>query len=185
MSATAIGADSLRKAFGRITALDGLSLQVPAGSVLGLLGPNGSGKTTTVSILSTALRPDAGHATVLGLDVARDPGASAQFLAGILGLQAGPPAAHFTPVTLANHVTLDYDRHDEVAEHRYAFLLDRAEFEAAAGRIQDAGITYYADPACRQPGQACGSERGIRGRYFRDPDGHLMEIMTRVQGVSA
>ncbi len=41
-------------------ALDGLSLAVPAGSVLGLLGPNGSGKTITVSILATSLRPDAG-----------------------------------------------------------------------------------------------------------------------------
>jgi ABC-2 type transport system ATP-binding protein len=69
MSATAVEAEGLRKAFGRITALDGLSFQVPTGSVLGLLGPNGSGKTTTISILSTALRPDAGHATVCGLDV--------------------------------------------------------------------------------------------------------------------
>ena len=42
---------------------------MPAGSVLGLLGPNGSGKTTAVSILSTSLRPDAGRATVGGLDV--------------------------------------------------------------------------------------------------------------------
>ena len=44
-------------------ALDGLSLAVPAGSVLGLLGPNGSGKTTTVSILATSLRPDADEPT--------------------------------------------------------------------------------------------------------------------------
>src|SRR6202044_1353159 len=58
----------LRKAFGEVQALDGLSLAVTAGSVLGLLGPNGSGKTTTVSILSTALRPDGGRAVVPGLD---------------------------------------------------------------------------------------------------------------------
>jgi len=64
MNRPAIEADDLSKAFGQVTALDGLSFQVPAGSVLGLLGPNGSGKTTTVSILSTALRPDAGRATV-------------------------------------------------------------------------------------------------------------------------
>jgi ABC-type multidrug transport system ATPase subunit len=56
----------LRKAFGEVQALDGLSLAVPAGSVLGLLGPNGSGKTTTVSILATSLRPDAGRAAVGG-----------------------------------------------------------------------------------------------------------------------
>jgi ABC-2 type transport system ATP-binding protein len=69
MSEPAVEARGLRKAFGEVQALDGLSLAVPAGSVLGLLGPNGSGKTTTVSILATSLRPDAGRATVGGLDV--------------------------------------------------------------------------------------------------------------------
>ena len=54
---------------------------------------------------------------------ARDPEASAQFLADILGLQVGAPVAHFTPVTLANHVTLDYDRADQVAGHHYTFQL--------------------------------------------------------------
>jgi ABC-2 type transport system ATP-binding protein len=72
MSKPVIEADGLRKAFGEVTALDGLSFGVPAGSVLGLLGPNGSGKTTAVSILSTSLRPDAGRATVCGLDVVTD-----------------------------------------------------------------------------------------------------------------
>jgi ABC-2 type transport system ATP-binding protein len=72
MSDTAVEVDGLRKAFGTVLALDGLSFLVPAGSVLGLLGPNGSGKTTTVSILSTALRPDAGRATIGGLDVVAD-----------------------------------------------------------------------------------------------------------------
>jgi daunorubicin resistance ABC transporter ATP-binding subunit len=64
-----IEVENLSKSFGQVTALDGLSFQVPAGSVLGLLGPNGSGKTTTVSILSTYLRPDGGRAQVGGLDV--------------------------------------------------------------------------------------------------------------------
>jgi ABC-2 type transport system ATP-binding protein len=72
MSKPTVEACGLRKAFGKVQALDGLSLAVPAGSVLGLLGPNGSGKTTTVSILATALRPDAGRATVAGLDVVTD-----------------------------------------------------------------------------------------------------------------
>jgi ABC-2 type transport system ATP-binding protein len=69
MSEPTVEAHDLRKAFGEVQALDGLSLAVPAGSVLGLLGPNGSGKTTTISILSTSLRPDGGRATVDGLDV--------------------------------------------------------------------------------------------------------------------
>jgi ABC-2 type transport system ATP-binding protein len=75
LSDAAVEVDGLRKAFGTVLALDGLSFRVPAGSVLGLLGllgPNGSGKTTTVSILSTALRPDAGRATIGGLDVVAD-----------------------------------------------------------------------------------------------------------------
>ena len=72
MSEAAVQADGLRKSFGDVLALDGLSFAAEAGSVLGLLGPNGSGETTTVSILSTSLRPDAGRATVRGLDVVAD-----------------------------------------------------------------------------------------------------------------
>jgi len=72
MSKFAIEAEGLRKAYGPVTALNGLTLEVPTGSVVGLLGPNGSGKTTTVSILSTALRPDRGRAVVQGLDVVAD-----------------------------------------------------------------------------------------------------------------
>jgi catechol 2,3-dioxygenase-like lactoylglutathione lyase family enzyme len=110
---------------------------------------------------------------------ARDPQASAQFLAGILGLRVDPPVAHFTPVTLANRVTLDFDHADHVTEHHYAFQLSEAEFDAAFGRITDRGITYYADPACRQPGRAY-TGNGHRGTYFRDPDGHLLEILTSI-----
>jgi ABC-2 type transport system ATP-binding protein len=52
-----------------IRALDGLSIQVSAGSVFGLLGPNGAGKSTTVKILTTLSRPDSGRASVAGIDV--------------------------------------------------------------------------------------------------------------------
>ena len=89
MSKPAVEAHSLRKTFGEVQALNGLSLAVPAGSVLGLL---------------------------------------------------------------------------------------------AFGRIRDRGITYYADPACRQPGQVYASKNGRRGTYFRDPNGHLMEILTPISG---
>ena len=108
---------------------------------------------------------------------AHDPEASAQFLAGILGLPVDPPVAHFTPVTLANGVTLDYDRADAFESHHYAFLVSEDDFDAAFARIQQQGVTHYADPACRQAGQIYQS-RGRRGTYFRDPDGHLMEILT-------
>jgi catechol 2,3-dioxygenase-like lactoylglutathione lyase family enzyme len=112
---------------------------------------------------------------------ARDPQASAQFLAAVLGLPVDPPLAHFTPVTLANGVTLDYDQsHDTIQPCHYAFLASDAEFDAAFARIRDAGIAFFADPACRQPDQIYHHDNdGCRGVYFRDPDGHLMEILTR------
>jgi len=69
---TAIETVGLVKTFGPTRALNGLSLTVRGGSVYGLLGPNGAGKTTAVRVLSTLLKPSAGSATVLGLDVARD-----------------------------------------------------------------------------------------------------------------
>ena len=108
---------------------------------------------------------------------ARDPGISAQFLAGVLGLPVDPPVAHFTPITLANGVTLDYDRAEAFEPHHYAFLVSGEDFDAAFARIRERGVTHYADPACRQEDQIYQS-RGRRGTYFRDPDGHLMEILT-------
>jgi catechol 2,3-dioxygenase-like lactoylglutathione lyase family enzyme len=111
---------------------------------------------------------------------ARDPRASAQFLAGLLGLEVDPPASHFIPVTLTNRVTLDYDQADDFGSHHYAFLVSEEEFDAAFARIQRGGVAYYADPACRQAGQIYRGQGNRRGAYFRDPDGHLMEILTPV-----
>ncbi|WP_354642104.1 ATP-binding cassette domain-containing protein [Kitasatospora camelliae] len=69
----AIHAENLVKTFGDVRALDGVSLDVPEGTVLGLLGPNGAGKTTAVRVLTTLLQPDSGQARVAGVDVLKHP----------------------------------------------------------------------------------------------------------------
>jgi ABC-2 type transport system ATP-binding protein len=73
MTSSAITVHGLRKAFGDHVVLDGIDLDVAAGTVFALLGPNGSGKTTTVNLLTTFLTPDAGQLAVAGHDVATDP----------------------------------------------------------------------------------------------------------------
>ena len=69
-----IDARDLRKTYpGEVKALDGLSFQVPPGTIFGLLGPNGAGKSTAVKVLTTLARADAGEAKVAGFDVNREP----------------------------------------------------------------------------------------------------------------
>jgi ABC-2 type transport system ATP-binding protein len=71
-TSVAIEARGLTKRFGELRAVDGLDLHVPAGTVFSLLGPNGSGKTTTVRMLATLLKPDGGSAIVNGYDIERE-----------------------------------------------------------------------------------------------------------------
>ncbi len=63
----------LRRSFGPVVAVDGISFNVEKGEVLGLLGPNGAGKTTAMRILACYLRPDSGTATICGHDILQDP----------------------------------------------------------------------------------------------------------------
>ncbi len=73
MTEPAILAEDLRKTFGVVVAVDHISLAVPRGSVLGLLGVNGAGKTTMVRMLTTVLKADSGRGTVNGFDVRTQP----------------------------------------------------------------------------------------------------------------
>src|SRR6187455_42038 len=71
----AIDVRGMTKRFGDRTAVDHIDLAVPRGDICGFLGPNGSGKTTTIRMLCGLLKPDAGEGTCLGHDVLREPDA--------------------------------------------------------------------------------------------------------------
>jgi len=81
---SAITATGLRKSFGGTVVLNGIDLEVGAGTTFSLLGPNGAGKTTTVQIMSTLVHADSGEVRVAGHDVVRDP-ASVRAAIGVTG----------------------------------------------------------------------------------------------------
>jgi catechol 2,3-dioxygenase-like lactoylglutathione lyase family enzyme len=112
---------------------------------------------------------------------ARDKQASAEFLADVLGL--APPTAFgpFAVVRLDNDVSLDFLDDDVTHPRHYAFLVSEDEFDAIFGRIRARGLTYWADPFERQPGEI-NTHDGGRGVYWKDPDGHVLEIITRPYG---
>ncbi len=86
---TAIEASALMKTYPpAVTALDGVSLSVPTGTIFGLLGPNGAGKSTTVRVLCTLTRPDRGSARVAGVDVLAEP-LRARRVIGVVGQKHG------------------------------------------------------------------------------------------------
>lgn len=69
MTAAAVDAEALTRRFGSLTAVAQLTLQIQRGEIFGLLGPNGSGKTTTIRMLCGLLEPSEGTATVAGIDI--------------------------------------------------------------------------------------------------------------------
>jgi ABC-2 type transport system ATP-binding protein len=73
MSDAPVVTEGLTRRFGEQTAVDGLSITVPAGAFYGFLGPNGAGKSTTINILTGLLAPTGGRALILGHDVVREP----------------------------------------------------------------------------------------------------------------
>jgi ABC-2 type transport system ATP-binding protein len=116
-----------------VRALDGVDLTVPAGTVLGLLGPNGAGKTTTVRILATLLRPDAGRATVAGVDVLREP----QAVRRLIGL-SGQYAAVDENLTGRENLWMFgrlYGLSSPEARSRADDLLERFALQDAAERV--------------------------------------------------
>jgi len=128
----AILAEGLHKHYGKTHALDGLDLVAEEGTVLGVLGPNGAGKTTAVRILTTLLRPDAGRAEVIGLDVVKH----ADTIRSRIGL-AGQYAAVDENLTGYENLKMFgqlYHLSGSIARRRANELLERFDLVEAAGR---------------------------------------------------
>ncbi|MEM7094956.1 MAG: ATP-binding cassette domain-containing protein [Actinomycetota bacterium] len=126
-------AEGLVKHFGETKALDGLDLNVPEGTVLGLLGPNGAGKTTAVRVLTTLLRPDAGVASIDGVDVLADP----QTVRGRIGLTGQYAAVEERMTGRENLELIGSFFHMSKAARgaRASELLERFELTEAADRV--------------------------------------------------
>jgi ABC-2 type transport system ATP-binding protein len=132
-STPAIAATGLRKSFGDKVVLDGIDLEVGAGTTFSLLGPNGAGKTTTVQIMSTVVHADGGEVRVAGHDVARDPAA----VRAAIGV-TGQFSAVDTLLTGEENLLLMADLHHlgrAEGRRRAGALLDQFDLADAARKI--------------------------------------------------
>ncbi len=112
----------------------------------------------------------------------RDKRESATFLTEILGLADPVPFGPFLVVEVDNRVSLDFaDDHGPVNPQHYAFLVGESDFDEIFGRIRERGLSYWADPGRKRPGEFNTNDGG-RGVYWEDPSGHFLEIITRPYG---
>ena len=117
----------------RLKALAGLDLSVPAGTVFALVGPNGAGKTTTVKILTSLAIPDAGQATIEGIDVLASPGRARREI-GVVAQRSGadPTATGRENLILQGHL---YGMDTKAARNRADDLLEHFQLGDAARRF--------------------------------------------------
>jgi ABC-2 type transport system ATP-binding protein len=153
---TAIEIESLRKAYGDMTAIADLSLSIDDGEFFGLLGPNGAGKTTTMEILTGQLSPDSGQAAVLGVDPATQPTAVRE-RAGILPEKESPPS-FMTPREYFDFVGAIRDMSDDAVT---------AQTESWADRL---GFTAKLDTLSSDLSRGQQQKVMIAGAFFHEPD---------------
>src|SRR4051794_38446877 len=132
----AIEVEGLAKRYGSgpdaVHALRDVSFAAAPGRALALLGRNGAGKSTTIAILATLLRPDAGTARLAGLDTVQHPGGVRRLL-GVALQDTGVPRRHTPRRLLRRHAELHGLRGRE-AERRVAELIEAFELGGVAGR---------------------------------------------------
>jgi lantibiotic transport system ATP-binding protein len=123
----------LTKRFGRQTAVDGIDLSVPLGSVYGFLGPNGSGKTTTIRMLLGLVRPTAGDLDLLGVTM---PAGGPAVLPRVGSLVEGPAFHPYLSggANLARLAAVDRTADPNTAKTRISAALERVGLLAAAGK---------------------------------------------------
>lgn len=159
-----IEAADLRKQFGEIRAVDGISLKVPKGEVLGFLGPNGAGKSTTMKMITGFLEPDSGTARVCGIDVLEEPKrAKMQF--GYLP-EGAPAYGEMTPRSFLTFIA-------EIRGYRGQEIVKRV-----ATAVERAGLEPVIDQAIETLSKGYKRRVGLAQAILHDPPVLIMDEPT-------
>jgi ABC-2 type transport system ATP-binding protein len=159
-----IEAVGLRKRFGDIKAVDGISLKVTKGEVLGFLGPNGAGKSTTMKMITGFLEPDAGTASICGIDVFDEP-KKAKALFGYLP-EGAPCYGEMTPRSFLSFIA-------EIRGYRGAEIASRI-----AGAVERAGLEPVIDQVIDTLSKGYKRRVGLAQAILHDPPVLIMDEPT-------
>ena len=156
--------ERLRKSFGAIVAVDGISLKVEKGEVLGFLGPNGAGKSTTMKMITGFLAPDSGSARIAGIDVLAEPKAAKRRLGY---LPEGAPS--YGDMTVKSFLTF-------ISDVRGLSLGDRwRRMDAAVDRTELGGVL---DQRIETLSKGFRRRVGLAQAILHDPDVLILDEPT-------